>query len=510
LPEGEAAIRILIVFVILGWAQGLEAQETRETALPESNLPVREHTLENGLRLLVLPRSGAPTVSFVVQYAVGSVNEAPGTTGIAHFLEHLFFKGTTTVGTRDYRTEASLMEEMDILYDSILLSEGASPPDTSRNAALWSRLRDIEEQAAQLVASNEFDEILSRNGARNLNATTTMESTTYFVDLPANRAELWFVLEADRMKNPVFREFFRERDVVAEERRQRLDNNPGALLIQAHLAAAFTVHPYGNPVIGYMSDLQRITRSQVESYYQRYYGPNNAVVAVVGDVDPAQIIQWARAYLGPIPAGAQPPPVRAVEPEQRGERRVEVVYDAEPILRIGWKVPSIHHPDAPALSVLASLLTGGRSSRLYRRMILEDRVASGVTSTTEPGQRFPGLFVVESTPLSPHTLDVLERVIYEELTLLAEEGPEEAELQRVRNQLEAGEVRRLRSNFGLALQLVGSATLFGDWHRTFAWSRELRKVTPEDIRRVVKRYFQRESRTVATLVRPSAQEGGVR
>jgi predicted Zn-dependent peptidase len=446
----------------------------------------------------------------VVQYAVGSVNEAPGTTGIAHFLEHLLFKGTTTVGTRDYRTEASLMEEMDLLYDSILLSEGASPPDTTRTAAFWSRLRNLEEEAAQLVTSNEFDEILSRNGARNLNATTTTESTTYFVDLPANRAELWFVLEADRMRNPVFREFFRERDVVAEERRQRLDNNPGGLLVQAHLAAAFTVHPYGNPVIGYMSDLRRITRSQVESYYQRFYGPNNAVVAVVGDVDPGQILQWAHAYLGPIPAGARPPPVRAVEPEQRGERRVEVVYDAEPILRIGWKVPSIHHPDAPALSVLASLLTGGRSSRLYRRMILDDRVASSVTSTTEPGQRFPGLFVVEATPLSPHSPDGLERVVYEELAILAEEGPEETELQRVRNQLEAGEVRRLRSNFGLGLQLVGSATLFGDWRRTFAWSEELGKVTTEDIQRVVKRYFRRDSRTVATLVGPSGREGEVR
>jgi predicted Zn-dependent peptidase len=494
---GGFIIRILTL-LLLGVIPNLGAQE-----IPEVDLPVREATLANGLRLFVLPRPGPPTVSFVVQYPIGSVNEIPGATGMAHLLEHMLFKGTTSVGTRDYQAEAPLLDRMDRLYDSILMVEDSLIPDTVRTAGFWKRIEALEDSASELVTSNEFNEILSRNGAVNLNAVTTTESTTYFVDLPSNRAELWFVLEADRMRNPVFREFFREREVVTEERRLRLDNNPVGLLSQAQLAAAFPVHPYGAPVVGYMSDLQRISRPQMESYFRRFYGPNNAVLAIVGNVAPDQIFQWAQAYLGPIPPGESPPPIRIREPEQMGERRVEVVYDAESMVRVGWKVPSIRHGDSPALHMLASLLTGGRRSRIYRRLVLEDRIASGVASITEPGQLYPGLFVIEASPISPHTPREVESAIYEELEKLAAVPPEPGELQRVRNQLEAGEVRRLGSNFGLAFQLAGSATLFGDWRETFTFSRRLQEVSPHDIQEVVKRYFRKELRTVATLVKPS-------
>jgi len=469
---------------------------------PGPNLVVREHTLENGLRLFIIPRPGAPIASFVVQYRIGSVNETPGTTGIAHFLEHLFFKGTTSVGTRDYALEAPLLEEMDRLHDSLMVLEDLPPPDTLAMASLEERLESLEREASALVVSNEFDEILSENGARNLNATTTAEATTYFVELPANRAELWFVLEADRMQNPVFREFYTERDVVAEERRLRLENNPGGLLYQAHMAAAFQAHPYGTPVVGYMEDIRRFSREDVESYFRRYYGPNNAVLVVAGAVDPDQILRWTQEYFGPIPRGEDPPPLRIREPEQRGERRVEVVYEAEPMLRIGWKVPPSHSPEGPALAMLSSLLTGGRGSRLYRRLVLEDRIASGVTALSEPGTLYPGLFTIQASPLRTSTLSELEEAIYEELEALKVTPPRERELQRVRNQLEASEVRRLRSGFGLALQVAASASLHGDWRATFDFYREMQEVTPSDIQRLVRSHFTKELRTVATLVKP--------
>ena len=201
---------------------GLGAQES-----PGEALPVLEHTLENGLRLFILPRSGAPTVSFVVQYRIGSVNETPGVTGIAHFLEHLFFKGTTTVGTKSFEAEAPLLRELDAVHDSILAERGRDAPDPSRMDRLNARADDLAAEASSYVISNEFDAILSENGARNLNATTSAETTSYFVELPSNRAELWFILEADRMRNPVFREFYTERDVVAEERRLRLGLSDG-------------------------------------------------------------------------------------------------------------------------------------------------------------------------------------------------------------------------------------------------------------------------------------------
>jgi predicted Zn-dependent peptidase len=474
------------------------------------HLSVHEYILDNGLRLFLLPRPGVPITSFVVQYRIGSVNETAGNTGISHLLEHLLFKGTSSVGTLDYTREVSLLEEMDRLHDSVLVAGDLSGPDTLVLPSLRERFRALEDAASQFVLSNEFDEIFSENGARGLNATTTSESTTYFVELPSNRAELWFVLEADRMRNPVFREFYTERDVVAEERRLRLENAPGSLLYEAQMAAAFHIHPYGNPTVGYMEDLQRLSRPDVEAYFHRYYGPNNAVVAIAGDIDSDQILAWARDYLEPIPRGEEPPPVRIREPAQTGERRVEVVYDAEPAIRVGWKVPSIQAEDAPALQLLTSLLTGGRSSRIYRRLVLEDRIATGVASSIEPGQLYPGLFSIQASPLHPHTLAELEEAIYEEIGRLKETPPDESELQRVRNQLEASEIRRLRSSLGLALQVAGSASLYGDWRVTFEFTKRLQEVSPEDIQRVVAAYFRKEYRTVAMLVKPSGSQAGVR
>ncbi|MBI4540447.1 MAG: insulinase family protein [Gemmatimonadetes bacterium] len=490
--------------LLAGWLLATAAAEAQEVS--GDKLPVVEQTLPNGMRFLVLERPGAPTVSFIVHFDVGSVNEALGYTGIAHMLEHMLFKGTTTVGTRSLGAELAIFPSMDAVNDSIL-RERARPEraDSARIAALARRLRALEDSARALAVPNEFDLILTRSGARGLNAATDMEGTYYFVELPANRAQLWFVMEADRMANPVFREFYTERDVVAEERRMRVETQPGSLLSEALLAAAYRVHPYGVPVVGHMSDIQSFSRRQVEEYYRRYYGPSNAVVAIVGDIAADSILAWADRYFRWIPAGEKPRPVLAEEPPQRGERRVEVAFDAEPQLMVGWHVASEAHPDDPALSVLASILTGGRTTRLYRRMVLEERIAAGVTSSLIPGDRYPALFVVSATPRAPHTTAELERVIYQELDRLKAEPPAPVEVQRVRNQIEAGEVRRLRSNFGLAFQLAESATRYGDWRATFRLGRRLQAVEPEDIRRVAQRYFSRENRTVATLVRPAGE-----
>jgi predicted Zn-dependent peptidase len=284
----------------------------------------------------------------------------------------------------------------------------------------------------------------------------------------------------------------------------RVETSPGGLLYEAHLDAAYSVHPFGVPVIGHMSDLENLGRRDVDGYFRRFYGPNNAVVAIVGDVDPGEVVRWADRYLEAVPRGEEPPPVVAVEPPQRGERRVEVVWPAEPALRIGWHVPDVFHEDAPALVILSSILTGGRTSRLYRRLILEDRLATGVYSSLGPGQRFPRLFQIDATPRAPHTAAAVEEAVYEEIARLSATGPTEAELGRVRNQIAAGNIRRLQSNLGLAFQLSESASLFGDWRTTFRLSERLRGVTPAEVSRVLGRYFTRENRTVATLVR---QEG---
>jgi predicted Zn-dependent peptidase len=367
--------------------------------------------------------------------------------------------------------------------------------------ALDARIEALEDTARAYVEPNELDRILTEAGARGLNATTSSEATTYFVELPANRAELWFLLESERMRDPVFREFYAERRVVMEERRMRIETSPAGMLYEAHLAAAFTVHPYGVPVVGYMSDLEVLSRADVASYYRRFYGPNNAVVAVVGDIDPDQIEEWARRYFGPLSRGEEPPPVLVREPPQLGERRVTIHWDAEPRLRIGWHVPPSLHADAPAIAILASILTGGRTSRLHRRLVMEDRIATGVFASTGPGNRFPQLFQIDAVPRSPHGTDAIESAIYEEIARVAAHGPTAAELERVRNQVAAGNVRRIRTNLGLAFQLAASETLEGDWRATFRAAEELKGVTAEDIRRVAAAYLTERNRTVAVLVR---------
>jgi predicted Zn-dependent peptidase len=485
------------VAAILAGASTLAAQAGN----PDSGigLPVREVSLENGMRLLVLPRPGAPTVSFVVRYEVGGVNERRGTTGTAHLLEHLLFKGTSTVGTRDVARERALFQRMDAVHDTLLRVRAEPRPDSAEMERLARRIEALEDEARVPVVANEFDRILSRNGARGLNASTSSEATTYYVELPANRLELWFALEADRMSDPVFREFYAERDVVLEERRMRVDTDPGGFLYEQHLAHAWTVHPYRQPVVGTRSDLETLEREDVASYFERYYGPNNAVVAIVGDVDPDRVESLARRYLAPLPRGEEPPPVLAREPPQRGERRVRVEFDAGAQLRMGWHTVDGFHPDHTALVVLTSLLTGGRTSRLYRRLIVEDRLAAQVTSSLGPGDRFPQLFQIHAIPRSPHGPAEVEAAIAEELERLRRLPPDSVELQRVRNQIEAGDVRRLRSNLGLAFQLATSASVHGDWRETFRFGERVRRVTPEDIREVVRRYFRPSGLTVAVL-----------
>ena len=501
----RSACRRLLAPAVLVGSMSAWAAPGGSQVLTGARLPVVEHELANGMRWLVLPRTGAPTASFIVQFGVGAVNEVRGQTGIAHLLEHLLFKGTETLGTRDATAERELFVRMDALQDSILALEGRG--DTTGVPLLRERIDSLETEARAYVLPNEFERVLSTNGARGLNATTDWESTTYFVEMPSNRAQLWFLLESDRMANPVFREFYTERDIVAEERRLRVETNPAGLLFEAHMAAAFTTHPYGQPVVGYMSDIQRLRRPDVEEYFRRYYGPGNAVVAVVGDIDPDQILAWAEEYFGDLPAGETPGPVLSREPAQRGERRVEVAFDAGPQVRIGWPVVEAKHPDAPALTVLSWLLTGGRTSRLHRRLVIRDQVATAISSSMGPGVRFPPIFAIDATPRSPGSTDDVEAAVYAEIDSLQRTPPSEHEIQRIRNQLEAGEFRRLTSNLGLALQLVGSTSAFGDWRATFGFSDRLAAVEPEDVRRVARRFFTRENRTVATVVRPDSVSG---
>jgi predicted Zn-dependent peptidase len=497
--------RVLAALFTLGAVSTLSAQAPA-TESPGERLPVVKHVLPNGMTFLFLRKPGAPTVSFVTQFRAGGVDEWTGISGTAHLFEHMLFKGTPTLGTTNYAAEQAMFPRIDMVADSFTAEfRKGDAADTNALHRLRDRLRQLEDSARQYVVSNELDRVLTTNGAQNLNASTFNDGTNYYFSLPSNRAELWFVLEADRIRNPVLREFYSERDVVMEERRLRVETQPGGLLREEFLQAAFRAHPYGRPVVGVASEIMTVSRPAALEYFHKFYGPNNSVVSIVGDIDVDQMTRWADQYFANIPSGEPHRPVVTQEPPQRGERRIDVEYDANPQVMIGYHVPNAQAADAPALAVLASILTGGRTARLTSRLVVQNRTAQNIFAFNGPGSRYPRLFTFQATPIAPHTTAEIESAIYEELERIQRDPPTDFEMQRVRNSIESGEVARLEDPLGLAFQLASSEALWSDWKYTFHSSAEILRVTPADVQRVARTYFARSNRTVATLVRPTTR-----
>ncbi len=463
---------------------------------------VVERRLKNGVTVLIVERHQVPTTSFYITYGVGSVNESRGLTGLAHFFEHMLFKGTRTIGTRDFERERVLLDELDRL-DALTRAERAKAHgNPAALASLTRRFDEVQREADRLVVTNEIGELYERHGGVGLNAATAKDFTRYFVSLPANRLPLWAAVESERMADPVLREFYKEREVVIEERRLRYENQPQGRLFEAFLSAAFVAHPYGQPGIGWTSDIRALTRTQVADFFQTYYTPANAVIAIVGDVRPREVMAVLDETFGQIPARDSPPLVVTEEPDQAGERRVEVEFDAEPQVVIGYRKGAITDADEPVFAVIDSILSEGRTSRLYKRLVKERQLAVSVsTGTGEPGDRFPNLFTISAVPRAPHVTAELEAAIYEELERLKTEPVDRRELRKVLTQLDASILRTLRSNSGLASALGYYHVVAGTWRYLLTLRDEIAKVKAEDIKRVASTHFVKRHRVVATLVK---------
>lgn len=483
-----------------------QSRAAAPASVPEDiRLPFTEHTLKNGMRFLIVERHDSPTFAAYLRFQVGSANEAPGFTGLAHLLEHMMFKGTTLFGTLDPGRELPLLDKIDALHQSLQVekAKGRLPggkSDAAAVVALEKEIAALEAEAKQLIVHNELWEIYQRNGAVRLNASTSYEGTQYFVSFPGNRLELWALLESDRMRNPVFREFYTERDVVQEERRQRVDTSPQGQLWEAALATAFVALPYRHPVIGWPSELENLTRPQAREFFRAYYAPNNALAVLVGDLDPAEVIRTVERYFGSVSAQPTPPPLPLEEPPQPGERRIRIEFPAEPQLLMLYRSPPIGHPDTYALTVLGSILGDGRSSRLYKRLVEERRLATNVAAGPW-FLRYGGLFLIQATPRAPHTVEEVEAAVEEEIQRAKSELPTPRELTKVRNQMEVSVVRGLGSNGGLASHLGEAWSLTGDWRFAFEERKMTQAVTAEDVVTAAKRYLLPRDRTVAWLVR---------
>jgi predicted Zn-dependent peptidase len=456
---------------------------------------VKEYTLENGMKVLLLERHESPTLSFYIRFRVGAVDENVGMTGTAHLLEHMLFKGTQTLGTKNYAEEEKILSRMDSIAVSLEAEKAkGDKADQDFLKYLGENLRKLQAEHKKWVVKDEIERIYSQNGAVGFNAFTSQDSTAYVVSLPSNR-----------LLNPVLREFYSERDVVMEERRRSYDSHPQRKLMENFLATAFMASPYGRPIIGWGSDIQSLDKQATEDFFRTYYSPPNTVLAVVGDVNPEMAMPVIKKYFERIPRRIIPPPLKTAEPEQAGERRVRVETDANPRLVMGFHKPHAPHPDDAVCEIIEGILSYGRTSRLYRRLVEDEKIAVEASASNGiPGERYSNLFLLSGTPRHPHPAEELEKALLRELEELKKEPVSDPDLQKIKNQIQTSFLRKLDSNSSLAYWLSYAQSLFGDWRYVTDRIKAYEKVTAEDVRRVARKYFIPKNRTVAILSKPSA------
>lgn len=485
------AIAGLALTAGLGVAQDLAGFEQRTTL----------HRLDNGWTFVIVERPVAPVFSFATLVNVGGAQEVPGITGLAHMFEHMAFKGTPNFGTSDYGAEKRALEVMEAAYQTYQAERQAQGSDPERVAELLAVFRQRQGEAAQYVVVNEFDEILSREGGVGINAFTNSDFTGYFYDLPANKIELFCYLESERFLHPVFRDFYKERDVVQEERRLRTESQPIGRLLEQFRATAFVAHPYKQPVVGYMSDLQSITITDAQAFFDEYYVPSNLVTVIVGDVDPETLVPMLETYFARVPAGPEPEPLRTVEPPQIGEKVVRVVDPSQPVYVEGYHISSQTHPDQPVWDAVDDILSGGRTSRLYRSLVRDKRIAANAGSFSQlPGSKYPTLWVAWAFPSPNSSNEEVQTAIHEEIERMKTEEVTDEELDRFKTRARANLLRSLRSNSGLASNLAEYQTLYGDWRELFRYLARLEAVSKADIQRVVRQALVPTNRTVGMIV----------
>ena len=489
------------------------------TTVWAQEVAVEEVVLDNGMTVLLLPRPGDPNVAAGWVAKVGSVYERPGITGVAHLFEHMMFKGTSTIGTRNIESDLQLIAQLDEVKAEMRVEEAAlleahrlgrieDPNDPAgrsvRHRELIERFEALLAEQDELIIKEDFSRLYSGQGASGMNAGTSYDYTIYFVNVPANKLELWFWMESDRLLNPVFREFYSERDVVHEERRLRTDSTPTGKFAEQFDALFWQSSPYSWPVVGWPSDLEGITREEALEFFGLYYAPNNLAAVLVGDFDPAEVRVLAERYFGRLSPSARPAPQpRTREMPQLGEKRMTAYAETNPQVAIRYHSVPDGHVDEPALVVLGQILNG-RTGRFYRSLVEEQEVATSAAGG-QNGFKFEGMFSLQGTAKDGHTPEEVEQALYAEMERLKDELVEPRELQKVKNQNAASNFRGLQSNFGLMMQLMVREAWRG-WETINSDPALYDAVTVEDIQRVVNTYFTPENRAVAVYYREESDE----
>jgi len=471
----------------------------------------RVEKLDNGLELLRVERHEQPIAAGCVVYDVGSVNDPRGQSGIAHLFEHMLFKGSTIIGTTDYENEKKLIDEEEKLRVQMndemnkmremkrhgKINDVLDPAQwTPQYTAMKKKFDGLVESHRPFVKNNELFNLYTNNGGAGLNAGTSADFTIYFVQLPSNKIELFFWLESDRMSNGIMREFYVERDNVREERRLRTESTPTGKLDEAFEALFWQSHPYGIPTLGWASEVESITSQDVRDFYRIYYAPNNAKVVLVGDFDSNKVVDLAKRYFGRIPRGTIPPaPIITEEPRPVAERRLEGEAETNPQVTVRFHTVAMGHTDEAALDVAAQLLSG-KTGRLYKRLVTKEEAAIGQPTASNDSRKYAGSLEINATVKEGRETELVEKLIVEEIEKLRDEEITDYELQKVKNQVLAQSVQRLRSNTGLMFQLA-IYDLWYDWTYINEAPELMMKVTADEVRRVIKSYLDPKTRTVA-------------
>jgi predicted Zn-dependent peptidase len=496
-----AYLPLLVVFCALqtALAQDLASFEKR----------VQVKTLPNGLTVLLLQRPEAPVFSFFTIVDAGDAQDPTGKTGLAHMMEHMAFKGTNNIGTTNIAEETLALAKVEATYaDYDRENNRTVNHDEKKIAELKAAWEKAREEADQYVVKNEFGEIIERNGGVGLNASTGLDSTQYFYSLPANRLELWAYLESERFLHPVMREFYKERDVVMEERRMRTDSSPTGRLIEQFLSAAYDGSPYHRPGIGYMSDLQHFSATDAANFFKTYYVPSNMAVAVVGDLDAEKTFAVVEKYFARIPSGPKPEEYITAQTKQNSERTVLLHDPSQPFYVEGYQRPNYRDKDDVVYSVISSVMSEGRTSRLYRSLVRDKKIAVASAGFSGfPGDKYRNLYAFYAVPAQGHNATEMGDAIHEAIDQLKTKGVSDDELKMVKTRSKATLLRSLANNQGLAINLAENQLKYGDWRELFRRIDKIDAVTNDDVKRIANEIFVESNRTVGVLETKGAAKG---
>jgi len=495
----RVVVLLLMVMTLPLVAQDLASFENRVTV----------RTLPNGLTVIILRRPEAPVFSFFTMVDTGSSQDPLSKTGLAHMMEHMAFKGTPDIGTTNYAEEKVALAKVEQAYAAYEAERiKRMDRDPQKLAQLQKEWQDAIAAADKFVIKNQIGEIVESHGGVGMNAFTTYDETGYLYSMPSNMIELWAAIESDRFANPVMREFYKERNVVMEERRMRTDSDPTGRLVEQFLGTAFAANPYHRPTIGYPSDLQSFSATDAENFFHRYYVPSNMVIALVGDLDPNTVMPIVEKYFGQLPTNPKPTELTTVEPPQNSVREVKMNDMAQPIYVEGYHRPSYLDPDDAVYDAITDIMSNGRTSRMYRSLVRDQKIAAAAAGFSGfPGTKYAHLFAFYGVPLPGHTNAEMQKAIQEQIQKLKTEDVSDEELQMFKTRTKADLIRGLASNQGLAQQLAIYQTRYGDWRELFRYLEKVDKVQKADIRRVANKVFTDSNRTVGsieTVSEPSA------